>query len=131
MRKILPLLTVVILVLSGLGAVAYDVAKKSTEIVEVKGGIGHITIVIENTGEFNFDELKWSISVQGGVLGNIDVKESGYIEMFDIKTTEISKTDKFIFGLGKIDITIDADYADTWIGTAFVFGPFIMNIEKM
>ncbi len=131
MRKILPLLAVVILVLSGLGAVAYDVAKKSTEIVEVKGGIGHINIVIENTGEFNFDELKWSISVQGGVLGNIDVKESGHIEMFDIKTTEISKTDKFIFGLGKIDITIDADYADTWIGTAFVFGPFIMNIEKM
>ena len=131
MRKILPLLAVGILVLSGLGAGAYNVAKKSTEIVEVKGGIGHITIVIENTGEFNFDELKWSISVQGGVLGNIDVKESGYIEMFDIKTTEISKTDKFIFGLGKIDITIDADYADTWIGTAFVFGPFIMNIEKM
>lgn len=131
MRKILPFLAVGILVLGGLGAGAYDVAKKSTEIVEVKGGIGYINIAIENTGEFNFDELEWSVSIQGGVLGKIDVKESGHIKMFDIQTTEISKTDKFIFGLGKIDITIDADYADTWIGTAFVFGPFIINIEKM
>ncbi len=65
------------------------------------------------------------------MLGKIDVKESGLITMFDIATTEISKTDEFIFGLGNIDIIIDADYAESWIGTAFVFGPFILNIEKM
>ena len=48
MKKILPLLVVGILVLSGLGAVAIPALKKSTEIVEVNGGIGHVSIVIEN-----------------------------------------------------------------------------------
>ena len=131
MKKILPLLAVSILVLGGLGAVAHDEAKKSAEIVEVKGGIGHFNIAIENTGDYKFKTLEWSISVTGGVLGKIDVKDSGLITMFDIATTEISKTDKFMFGLGKIDITIDAEYAETWIGSAFVLGPFILNIEKL
>jgi len=131
MKKILPMLVVGIFVLYGLGAVAHDEAKKSAEIVEVKGEIGHFNIAIENTGDYKFITLEWSISVIGGVLGKIDVKESGFITMFDIATIEISKTGKFIFGLGKIDITIDADYAETWMGTAFVFGPFILNIEKM
>jgi hypothetical protein len=131
MKKILPLLVVGILVLSGLGAVAYPEPKKSTEIIKVKGGIGHFSILIENTGEASIDNIELIISVKGGVFGNIDVTESWCISLLDIKNIEISETNKFIFGLGKIDITIDADYADTWIGTAFVFGPFIINIEKM
>lgn len=64
MKKILPVIVVGIFVLYGFGAGAHN-AKKSTEIVEVNGGIGHMNIVIENTGDYNFGNLKWSISVKG------------------------------------------------------------------
>ncbi|UCF13522.1 MAG: hypothetical protein JSW06_04490 [Thermoplasmatales archaeon] len=131
MKKILPIVVVGILVLGGLGAVAYPEPKKSTEIVKVKGGIGHVSIVIENTGEASIDNIEVFISAKGGVFDNIDVTESYCISILDIKAIEISETNKFIFGFGKIDITIDADYADTWIGTGFVFGPFIIGIDKL
>lgn len=131
MKKILPLLVVGILVLSGLGAVAYPEPKKSTEIVKVNGGIGHVSIEIENTGEASIDNIELIISVKGGIFGNIDVTESRCISILDIKSTEISETNKFIFGIGKIDISIDADYADTWTGTGFVFGPFVFGIKKL
>jgi hypothetical protein len=130
MKKIIPFVVVGILVLGGLGAGARNELKKSTEIVEVTGGIGQINVAIENTGEYTFDTLEWTVSVRGGVLDRIKMKDAGQITKFDIQTTKISKTGKFIFGLGQIDITINAEYAETWIGTAIVFGPFILNIEQ-
>ena len=131
MKKIIPIVVVGILVLGGLGAVARNELKKSTEIVEVTGGIGHINIAIENTGEYTFDKLAWTMSVQGGVFEKIKLKDSGFITELDIHTTEVSKAGTFIFGLGQVDIRINAEYAETWVGTALVFGPFILNIKQV
>ncbi len=130
MRKILPLFVVGFLVLGGLGAVADDEQQKLIEILEVNGGIGHISILMENTGETSLNDIEYSVSVKGGVFGNIDITESGKIDFLDYKASEISETSDFVFGLGKIDITIDFDYAETWMGTGFVFGPFIFGIKN-
>ena len=130
MKKILPLFIVGVLVLSGLGAVGYAEPKKSIEIPEVNGGIGHITILIENTGEVSLEDIEYQVSVKGGMFGNIDLKENGIVSFIEYQSSEISETSKNIFGLGRITITINVDYAETWTGTGFVFGSFIFGIKK-
>ena len=130
MRKILPLFIVGLLVLGGLGAVADAEQKKSIEILEVNGGIGHFNIKMENTGETELIDIEYSVSVKGGLFENIDVKESGKIDFLDYKSSKITENSNFICGLGKIDITIDVDYAEIWIGTGFVIGPFVFGIKK-
>jgi hypothetical protein len=130
MKKIIPLLIVVILVLGGLGAVGDKVLKKEIEIREVKGGIGHISILIENTGEVSLENIEYQIYVEGGIFGRINLKENGIINFIDIKTSEISETSKTIFGIGKINININAEYVDTWTGTGFVIGSFIFGLQK-
>ncbi|KYK29256.1 hypothetical protein AYK20_06095 [Thermoplasmatales archaeon SG8-52-1] len=130
MRKILPLFIVAFLVLGGLGAVGDKVLRKEIEIKEVTGGIGQISILIENTGEVSLDNIEYHISVEGGLLKRINLKEEGIISFIEIETSKISETSKSIFGLGKININIDADYADTWTGTGFVIGSFIFGIKE-
>ena len=91
MRKILPLFIVGLLVLGGLGAVADAEQKKSIEILEVNGGIGHFNIKMENTGETELIDIEYSVSVKGGLFENIDVKESGKIDFLDYKSSKITE----------------------------------------
>jgi hypothetical protein len=130
MKKILPLFIVAFLVLGGLGAVGDKVLRKEIEIKEVSGGVGQINILIENTGEVSLDDVEYHISVQGGFLKKINLKENGKISFIDIKASEVSETSKSIFGFGRITININADYADTWTGTGFVIGSFIFGIKE-
>jgi hypothetical protein len=130
MRKILPLFIVGFLVLSGLGAVGYNEPRKSIEISEVNGGIGHINILIKNTGEVSLNNIEYEVTVKGGFFGNIDFSENGIINFVDYEASKVSKTSRDIFGFGKITITLNFDYSDTWIGTGFVFGPFIFGIKN-
>ncbi|KYK22240.1 hypothetical protein AYK24_02500 [Thermoplasmatales archaeon SG8-52-4] len=130
MRKILPLFIVAILVLGGLGAVGDKVLKKEIEIKEVTGGFGQISMLIENTGEVSLDNIEYQISLTGGFLKRINLKENGMINFIDIKASEISETSKAIFGLGKINININADYTETWTGTGFIIGSYIFGIKE-
>lgn len=130
MKKLLPLVIVAFLVLGGLGAVGDKVLRKEIEIMDVTGGLGQISILIENTGEVSLDDIEYHISVQGGFFKKINIKEDGKISFIDIKASETPETSKSIFGLGRITITINADYADTWTGTGFVIGSFIFGIKE-
>jgi len=100
------------------------------EITDVTGGFGKVNVEIENVGEVNASDVDWSISVNGGLLGLINVSTDGSIVTFTVGDTETVQTEKFIFGLGTVNITIDVKYAETWTGTAFVFGPFVLGIKE-
>jgi len=70
--------------------------------------------------------------VQGGILGLINRSTEGTIATLDTGETETVETDpvfQFIFGFGRINITIEATYAETWTGTGFVFGPFVLGVR--
>lgn len=100
------------------------------EITEVKGGLGKVSATIENIGEVEATDIGWSITVQGGILGFINVTTEGTIPSIDVGASEVVQTDKFIFGLGWVNITIEVDYADKWTGTALVVGPFVLGIQE-
>jgi hypothetical protein len=96
------------------------------EITDVKGGLGKVQAIVDNTGDINASDIDWTIIVQGGILGFINVTTEGTIDTLDVGGTEAVQTDKFILGLGKANVTIEATYATTWEGTALVIGPFVL-----
>lgn len=95
------------------------------EIKNVTGGLGKINAKIKNSGDFVANYVDYNISVTGGILGLINVTTEDSIPTLDIGEIEPINTDKFIFGLGRVDIVIEATYAHKWIGTGFIFGPFL------
>lgn len=110
-----------------MGAIVFS-GGPETIIQEIKGGFGKVSAVIENSGEVDATDVNWSISVKGGILGLIDISTESTIPMLNIGDTKTVQTDKLIFGLGEVDIIIEATYALTWTGTGLVFGPFIIKI---
>ncbi len=98
------------------------------EIVDVQAGFGKISAVLKNIGTRAADDIEWSISIDGGVLGFINVETSNIIPEIPVDGEEPIETDKLIFGLGPVDIQIETSYVSS-NGTGFVFGPFIFNIQ--
>ena len=97
------------------------------EISDIKGGLG-ISASLENAGDADATNIDWSISVNGGLLNFINVQTEGN-EPIAIGETITVKTDKLIFGIGKVEISISATYSNTWSGEGFVFGPFILGLS--
>lgn len=93
--------------------------------------MGQVSITIENTGDTSLTNLECQISVNGGVMGKIGVSETSILNTLEYQATEISETNNFIFGFGKIDIVIDVDYTDIWTGEGFIVGPFIFGINEL
>ncbi len=98
-------------------------------IQDVKPGIGSLNITFENTGAV-LCGCAWNISVQGGILKNINVSEKGAVYGLPAGESVSVDTEKPIFGLGKISVEITASYARPWSGSAFVIGPFILHIQS-
>lgn len=94
-------------------------------ILGVKGGLSFITATIENNGEVAYPDVNWSIASTGGILGGIDVFTEGGIGILGAGEIESVQTDKSIFGLGRIDITVTAE-TTVMETTGFVIGPFIL-----
>ena len=109
---------------TGLGKAQYI----DLEIVNVQSGLGKISADIKNTGTMDVDDVEWRISVKGGLFGFINVETTGIIPEVSIGASVTIETDKFIFGLGRVDLSIDAMYVASE-GTAFVLGPFIFNLQ--
>ena len=84
------------------------------EIGDISGGLGKVCAEIKSVGEVSIENVVWNISVKGGILGRINVTTGGIIDEIEPGNSEIVCTDKFIFGLGKIEITVsaEADNAD-------------------
>jgi len=93
-KKILPILIIGVLVLSGVGAVAtpHNTANADLEInrdtnallfddeleVEITGGIG-VHLIIRNVGDVDVFGVEFDISVIGGILGMINDHYDGII----------------------------------------------------
>jgi hypothetical protein len=94
------------------------------EIGNVSGGM-KITAEIKNTGVVDASHINWTITVQGLVL--IGQEKSGTLITIPHGDSLVVSTG-LVFGLGSVDITITAMDAEK-TATAFLFGPFILNIK--
>jgi hypothetical protein len=126
MKSIIPLVVIGLIVIGSIGVVADAEPRKTTEIVSVSGGVGHIFVEIENTCAVGLNNLEYTVAVKGGLLGRICAKETGIISFIGQQSTEVSVTNEPISGLGKICITVTAAYAEPWQGTGFIVGPIIL-----
>jgi hypothetical protein len=87
------------------------------EIGEVTGGGklfsgGVVSAEVKNVGDGNATEVNWNISVNGGLLGLINVTDSGTIAKLDAHSMETVQTSTPIYGFGRINITVTATAAD-------------------
>ena len=122
MKKILSLGLVLVFLLSGLGVGEFsDTETKedyitvlpggaTLEIGEVSGGLLRVNAEINNVGDGEVNEVNWSITLDGNfvILGK---ESSGIISSISANDSE-TVTDKPVFGLGRVEITVTADAAD-------------------
>ena len=92
--------------------------------ITVSGGLGKIGAAIKNSGTSNLTNVGWKIVALGGLLGMINSQKLGNIPTLAVGQEVSVSTDGFIFGFGKIDVTVTADIT-TKTTSGFVFGPFV------
>ncbi|MEM4257904.1 MAG: hypothetical protein QXL17_01970 [Candidatus Thermoplasmatota archaeon] len=93
--------------------------------IVVAGGKSIVTATITNAGASTLPSVEWRISVKGGIFGRIDIVSTGtLINLAPNTPTEVS-TDKTLFGVGKLAITVTADTTVKEFN-GFIFGPFII-----
>ena len=92
--------------------------------IGITGESAKINVTLKNAGTVELTNVNWSISVKGGLFGFINVQSNGIIDALAVNEEVFVKTNKGIFGLGKISIIVIVDQT-TKTTTAFVFGPFI------
>ena len=80
-------------------------------IESIKGRFNKIYADIENIGEKNATEVKWSISMTGGILKRINVISSGTIDTLSVNMGKTVGTDKFILGFGRVNIKVTVEVA--------------------
>ncbi|KON27466.1 hypothetical protein AC481_04865 [miscellaneous Crenarchaeota group archaeon SMTZ-80] len=85
-----------------------DIVGAELEIGIISGDIGAISTKIRNIGEIDATDIDWSITIEGGILGLIDILTEGTVESLVVGEETSIKTDKMIFGLGKVQITVEA-----------------------
>jgi len=94
------------------------------EIGAISGGL-KITAEIKNTGVVNATQVNWTISLEGFVI--FGHEKSGDIPTIIPDGNFVISTG-LIFGLGTVDIIVTAADAEK-TATAFLLGPFILNIR--
>jgi len=77
------------------------------EIGEISGGLLRINAEINNIGDGEVNEVNWSITLDGNfvILGK---DSSGIISSISVNGSE-TVTDRPVFGLGRVEITVTAD----------------------
>jgi hypothetical protein len=95
---------------------------------------GIVNAVMKNSGVENLTDIDWSITVKGGILKLINIQTEGHIDTLNIGEKKSVATDKLIFGLGKINITITAVSQDVNTVTktieGFMIGPLVILGER-
>jgi hypothetical protein len=86
------------------------------EIASISGGVG-VSAAITNTGTADAEDVEYTITVTGGILGFINKEVTGTIPSIAIDE-EVSISTGLILGLGAVEITVTADTAsETTTGT--------------
>ncbi|RLF29199.1 MAG: hypothetical protein DRN05_02240, partial [Thermoplasmata archaeon] len=100
------------------------------KIGDINGGLLRISAVIENTGDADANNVNWSISVKGGILGLVNKTSSGTISVLKAGENE-TVTSEPLLGFGPIEINITASEpsgsSDTKTVEAFLFIFFIIT----
>jgi len=109
------------------------------EITDIRGGLGGVTADIMNTGSVTAESFVIIISVEGGLLNNIDILQecggcsgcSTTIPAGEIKS-ESTQESGMIIGFGPITIVVTAEAVNADLVTkevnGFVLGPFVIII---
>ena len=95
--------------------------------VKIKGGFG-VSVEIQNNCPDNITNLNWTITVDGGLVISGHQK-SGTITMLAPGGSTTVKS--FVFGFGKITITVIVDDCPPFIATAFMLGPFVLGVQQI
>jgi len=111
----------------GMGAIVSIGGKTELSIINIKGPIG-VNAEVKNIGENDANNLEYTMTVTGGILGMINKTVSDTItELAPDETIPIYSG--FIFGLGPITINVTAKadnaYEDSITKTGFIIGPFV------
>jgi outer membrane protein assembly factor BamB len=78
------------------------------EVGNVFGGSNGVSAKIKNTGVADSEDVSYFISVKGGILGLINVNTTGSVESVEMEKAVSVKTNKLIFGIGRITVTVGA-----------------------
>jgi len=96
----------------------------------VKGVLFGVSARLTNTGAATASDVAWNITVLGGAFGFIHSLSESTISSLAPGDTATIRTSGLIFGLGRIEITIEVVSGETWVGTGTVFGPFVMGVTR-
>jgi hypothetical protein len=100
------------------------------QIDTVTGGKKTLSVAISNIGNVSAIDVPWSISVQGGLLGRINISLDGSVASLATGNTTTIQPELSIFGLGKVTVLVSVKYAEPWSGTGFVLGPFLLRVIR-
>jgi len=75
---------------------------------KIHGGIGKVKARIDNVGDKDAINVKWCISIEGGILGKINITTIGHIDILKAGNSELISTDTIIIGFGGVGITVTA-----------------------
>jgi hypothetical protein len=102
-------------------------------IESIKGRFNKIYADIKNIGEKNATEVKWSISVTGGILKRINVLSTGTIDTLSVNMGKTVGTDKFILGFGRVNIKVTVEASQvvpiTMTSRGFVFFFLLIGVR--
>lgn len=127
----------IVLMAFGPICIGEETAETELEIDEVAGHIGAVVVAVTNVGDTVAEDITITISVEGGILGKIDIYHecSGCsqcgttLDPGAIKT-ESTLEEGVIIGFGQVEITITASASNadevTRTLNGLVIGPFII-----
>ncbi len=87
---------------------AYDETKPEIDIISIKGRPVGIIATIENIGNAEATNVKWTMTVIGGILSKINKNSTGTVETLAINC-KIYANYGLILGLGPIAITVTVE----------------------
>ena len=115
----------------GMGAIVEGEGKAELSIINIKGPIG-VNAEVKNIGDADANNLEYTMTVTGGILGFINKTVSGS-ETALAPNAIVAVGSGLILGFGEIaiEITANADNAVevTATKTAFVLGIFVIGIK--
>ena len=78
-------------------------------IENIKGRFNKISADIENTGDQDAKSIAWSISVEGGILKQINLHSTGTLDTLSKGSSTTITSDRVPLGLGRLEITVTVE----------------------
>jgi len=104
------------------GSLLWEAKRAIIKVSEISGGLG-ISMTIKNSGVVDAYNVRWSINVEGFLIGR---QAEGVISYIPVNKEVEVKMIAFGFGAGKIVATAGSD---TVTKDCFIIGPFVIMKE--